>query len=64
VRLEKIKQRIRWPWREILPEILWYLVGLIATDGALSIDGRHIKSSGAYEFFLVHENFCNGWNKK
>src|SRR6185436_18193595 len=24
------------------PEVLWYVVGLIATDGNLSSDGRHI----------------------
>ena len=27
---------------KIKPNDLWYLVGLVATDGSLSLDGRHI----------------------
>src|SRR4026208_2087199 len=26
----------------VLPEHLWYVIGFIATDGNLSLDGRHI----------------------
>ncbi len=31
---------------------LWYLVGLIASDGSLSMDGRHINITSKDEFFL------------
>lgn len=41
----------------IKPEHLWYLVGLIATDGCLSKDGRHITltvKDENYLFLLKH----------
>lgn len=35
-------QRVTWLWESLNPDTLWYVVGLIATDGCLSVDGRHI----------------------
>ncbi len=39
---------------------LWYLVGLITSDGCLSSDGRHIDiTSKDYEFLeSIKEHFC------
>ena len=30
-------------WEQLPPEKLWYLVGLITSDGCLSSDGRHLE---------------------
>lgn len=43
-------ERREW-WRRIKPSDLWYLVGLITSDGSLSKDGRHIDiTSKEYDF--------------
>jgi len=43
---------------------LWYLVGLIATDGSLSVDGRHIDiTSKDYEFLQEIKNVLGIKNK-
>jgi len=35
-------ERLKFDWTSLPPDVLWYLVGLIATDGCLSRDRRHI----------------------
>lgn len=40
-------------WEDLPPERLWYLVGLIASDGSLSKDGRHIDITAKEEAFLA-----------
>ena len=37
---------------ECREDLFWYLVGLIATDGSLSIDGRHINITGEKNHLL------------
>lgn len=39
-------------WENLPPEKLWYLVGLITSDGCLSPDGRHIDITAKNEIFL------------
>ena len=39
--------------KRVKPEHLWYVVGLIATDGNLSKDGRHIDITSKDHEFLV-----------
>ena len=39
-------------WETLPPEKLWYLVGLITTDGCLSPDGRHIDITAKDKNFL------------
>ena len=39
---------------ECREEVFWYLVGLIASDGCLSRDGRHIDITSKDKRFLVH----------
>ncbi|MBI5631460.1 MAG: LAGLIDADG family homing endonuclease [Elusimicrobia bacterium] len=41
-------------YRSISPEKLWYLIGLIATDGNLSSDGRHIDITSKGRGFLAN----------
>lgn len=40
-------------WADLPPSTLWYLVGLIATDGCLSGDGRHMEITAKDRFFLM-----------
>jgi len=46
------KESAFW-WRLLKPELLWYLVGLIASDGCLSSDGRHIDITAKDEAYLL-----------
>lgn len=39
-------------WEDLPPEKLWYLVGLITSDGSLSVDGRHIDITSKEKDFL------------
>lgn len=49
---------------EIAGSNLWYLVGLITTDGSLSSDGRHIDiTSSDYKFLLKIKNSLRLRNK-
>jgi hypothetical protein len=46
-------------WQKIGPEDFWYLIGLIATDGCLSSDGRHIDiTSKEYAFLELIKQRC------
>jgi hypothetical protein len=47
------KQNKNW-WQEMSKENLWYLVGLITSDGCLSADGRHIDITAKDRRFLEH----------
>lgn len=46
-----IKLNRDW-WEEISKENLWYLVGLVASDGCLSGDGRHVDITAKERDFL------------
>ena len=37
----------------VKPENLWYIIGLIATDGNLSKDGRHIEITSKSKNYLI-----------
>lgn len=39
-------------WEDLPPEKLWYLVGLITSDGSLSKDGRHIDITSKEKSYL------------
>ncbi len=39
-------------WESLAPKKLWYLVGLITSDGCLSKDGRHIDITAKEQDFL------------
>lgn len=51
-------------WEQLPPEKLWYLVGLITSDGSLSKDGRHIDiTSKEISFLNEVKKSCNISNK-
>lgn len=53
------KSNKQW-WLLTDQDSLWYLVGLIATDGCLSTDGRHIDITSKHKDFL--DKICNKFN--
>lgn len=42
----------KFEWKALPADILWYLVGVITSDGSLSIDGRHIDITSKDKNFL------------
>ena len=49
---------LRFNWTRIPQENLWYLVGLIATDGCLSTDGRHVDITAKDPEYLAKVKKC------
>ena len=50
--------------KSVKPEVLWYVVGLIVTDGNLSKDGRHINITSKDRTHLVVVQKALGINNK
>lgn len=50
-RASMLMRKDKW-WYEVPPDSLWYLVGLITSDGCLSADGRHVDITAKDKDFL------------
>ncbi|MFH1829747.1 MAG: hypothetical protein ABH871_03090 [Pseudomonadota bacterium] len=60
----RVKENGHIWWQDLKPNILWYLVGLIASDGCLSTDGRHIDiTAKEFSYLELIKQCCKIPNK-
>ncbi len=62
--IKRIEKKEVFDWRTMEPDVLWYVVGLIATDGCLSPDGRHIDITAKDAVYLESVKLAAGFPQR